>query len=132
MYSIFHFRFLPDGSYISARNKSIEKLAETIESIIENPSIYNSFHDWRQHYVIKQTRKLEGICDLCSNLNDKNKFKKRTAVKHFRHWWYDGSKYERCKIEPDPTESIRRILKESDLVAYYKGLKSRMILKEHY
>ncbi|KPI98207.1 Alpha-(1,3)-fucosyltransferase C, partial [Papilio xuthus] len=122
-------KFLPDGSYINARNLTVYKLAETIESIIESPSKYNSFHSWRQHYVIKRTRQLEGICDLCSNLNNIRLFKTRTAVRNFRHWWYYGSKFENCKIEPDPSERTRLTLKESDLKSYFYGLKKKYRLQ---
>ncbi|XP_013141087.1 PREDICTED: alpha-(1,3)-fucosyltransferase C-like [Papilio polytes] len=122
-------KFLPEGSYVKARNVTVHKLAETIEQIVENPSIYNSFHNWRQHYVIKRTRQLEGICDLCSNLNNKRIFKRKTAVRNFRHWWYYGSKYENCNIDPDPSVHTRAGLKESDLKSYYYGLKNKYRLE---
>ncbi|XP_068622910.1 alpha-(1,3)-fucosyltransferase C-like [Battus philenor] len=115
-------KFLPVGSYINARNKSIENLVDLIQVIIKHPAIYNSFHKWRKHYVIRETRQFEGICDLCKSLNDDVKFKTRSSLKNFRSWWYSGSLYEKCKIDPDPSERPQQILNVSDLSLYYNLL----------
>ncbi|VVD00333.1 unnamed protein product, partial [Leptidea sinapis] len=61
--------------------------------IIKSPHIYKRFHDWRKYYTIKETRPLNGICDLCSYLNSQQETRVRT---HFRKWWYNKPMENRC------------------------------------
>lgn len=97
-----------------------------MKTIISDPSTYNSYHEWKNYYVIRESRQFEGICDLCKDLNDDSKFKTKTAYKNFRQWWYSGSLYEKCKLDPDPSEAPQKVLKESDLASYYNMLHSNI------
>ncbi|XP_046970842.1 alpha-(1,3)-fucosyltransferase C-like [Vanessa cardui] len=89
-------KFLPEASYINAGTTSIDKLVALVEYIIRNPNIYYNFHRWRNHYVISETEKFNGICEVCEYLNDLSKFGVVSIKSNFRRWWYTRPLFERC------------------------------------
>ncbi|KAF2358221.1 Fucosyltransferase N-terminal [Trinorchestia longiramus] len=62
----------PPKSFINALDfASPEKLAEALNFIIANKTIYNQFFSWRRHYTVELGHPFDPmICDLCARLHN--------------------------------------------------------------
>ncbi|KAM3959619.1 alpha-(1,3)-fucosyltransferase C-like [Aphomia sociella] len=80
-------RFLPPGSYLNARELGPEKLAKTMGDIINNKTSYYDFFRWRNHFVYKETIETDDLCNICTALNDEEKFNAYSLYENFRKWW---------------------------------------------
>ncbi|XP_038221305.1 alpha-(1,3)-fucosyltransferase C-like [Zerene cesonia] len=88
-------RFVPEGSYLNARELGPKKLAQAISDIIANKSRYYDFFRWRNHFVYKGTDEVD-VCHLCDMLNNEQKVNEMTVWQDFRVWW-NGARYkENC------------------------------------
>ncbi|KAK3098626.1 hypothetical protein FSP39_021370 [Pinctada imbricata] len=82
--------YLPPNSYIdTSQFKSVSQLGAKLKSIEKSAALYESFHEWRKHYVNKEFKDIvnyeEGWCDICEKLNHQSKYKR--LYKDFSHWW---------------------------------------------
>ncbi|XP_045521219.1 alpha-(1,3)-fucosyltransferase C-like, partial [Pieris brassicae] len=87
-------RFLPPGSYINAQSFDIKKLGAIIDYLIKNPTTYEYFFDWKNHYYY-MARPRSHMCDLCTKLNVNNISLNKHYSK-FRNWW-DPDYKEHCQ-----------------------------------
>ncbi|XP_047520159.1 alpha-(1,3)-fucosyltransferase C-like [Pieris napi] len=88
-------RFLPEGSYLNAIELGPRRLAELMDEIILNKTLYYNFFKWQNHYKYKSADHVNA-CRLCEQLNNDKKLKNRTVWSVFREWW-NGERYiENC------------------------------------
>ncbi|XP_073963605.1 alpha-(1,3)-fucosyltransferase C-like isoform X1 [Choristoneura fumiferana] len=80
-------RFLPPGSYIDARKHEPAELAALMAHLISTPSEYYEYFRWRNHYSYSKSESIDGYCNVCAALNDKEKVLTQSVYEHFRSWW---------------------------------------------
>ena len=62
------------GSYIDYDNFSTpEDLARFVHRVSTNPSLYNSYFAWRDHYEVLQEAPVANWCDICKKLHEKDR-----------------------------------------------------------
>ncbi|XP_063366363.1 alpha-(1,3)-fucosyltransferase C-like [Cydia amplana] len=83
-------KFLPPGSYINAHLQTPEQIAAIIHYSINNPSVYRSFFKWRNYYTIHKREEFDGVCQICSLLNNRALFYSNSSA-HLREWWESSS-----------------------------------------
>ncbi|XP_063538172.1 alpha-(1,3)-fucosyltransferase C-like [Cydia strobilella] len=83
-------KFLPPGSYINAHLHTPEQIAAIVHYSINNPSVYRSFFKWRNFYTFHKREEFDGICQICSLLNDRALFYSNSSA-HLREWWESSS-----------------------------------------
>lgn len=89
-------RFLPDRSYLNARDMGVSQLAELIYSLIQEPSAYAEFFRWKKYYTYHRTTKLKETneyCKMCETLNNDELVKKHSSIFLFNEFW---EVYETC------------------------------------
>ncbi|KAI8429515.1 hypothetical protein MSG28_000148 [Choristoneura fumiferana] len=79
--------FLPPGSYIDARKHEPAELAALMAHLISTPSEYYEYFRWRNHYSYSKSESIDGYCNVCAALNDKEKVLTQSVYEHFRSWW---------------------------------------------
>ncbi|CAD0199465.1 unnamed protein product [Chrysodeixis includens] len=89
-------KFLPDGSYLNAKELGIYALAAKIDELIKNPDMYAEYFRWTNHYTYHKT--IDSIetneyCKMCEVLNDEEAVKNKTVITEFTEWW---EAYEMC------------------------------------
>ncbi|XP_026763785.2 alpha-(1,3)-fucosyltransferase C-like isoform X2 [Galleria mellonella] len=80
-------RFVPPGAYLNARELGPEKLAKAMDEIIKNKTRYYDFFRWRNHFVYEETIGTIDGCNICTALNDQEKFNTYSLYENFRKWW---------------------------------------------
>ncbi|KAJ2941169.1 hypothetical protein O0L34_g10403 [Tuta absoluta] len=106
-------KFLPPGSYIKLEQRSPEYLAPTLSYAIQSIDVYLSYFRWKKYYTIHRTPKYQGLCQLCSNLNNRVMMDKRSHYQMFRRWWYPGQLEQRCMNRVKDNEAVFPIWKKS-------------------
>ncbi|XP_026729647.1 alpha-(1,3)-fucosyltransferase C-like [Trichoplusia ni] len=89
-------RFLPDGSYLNAKELGIYALAEKIDELIKNPDMYAEYFRWKNHYTYHKTTdsvETNEYCKMCAALNDEESVRKKTVYNDFTDWW---ESYDEC------------------------------------
>ncbi|CAN7950674.1 unnamed protein product, partial [Ixodes hexagonus] len=86
----------PPGSYIDALSfRSPRDLAEYLQKVARNATLYASFFEWKRRFVI-QLSTVYDMCPLCAKLHSED-FKKRTSYFDIREWWESGGRCRRLK-----------------------------------
>ncbi|XP_075973767.1 alpha-(1,3)-fucosyltransferase C-like [Anticarsia gemmatalis] len=83
-------RFLPNGTYLNARELSMEELAKKMNELIKDPEKYAEYFKWKNHYSYYRKHvsvETDPYCLFCTTLNDEEMVKKTTIYKDFRKWW---------------------------------------------
>ncbi|XP_023948539.2 alpha-(1,3)-fucosyltransferase C-like [Bicyclus anynana] len=83
-------RFMPDGSYLDARELGPAKLADKMYNLIQNPDLYAEYFRWRNHYSFHSrydSPDTDDFCRYCAMLNDEELVKSTSIYEDFRHWW---------------------------------------------
>ncbi|CAK1547324.1 unnamed protein product [Leptosia nina] len=83
-------RFMPNGSYLNARELGVKKLAKIINDLIENQEDYIEYFKWTNHYSYHtraESIETDDYCGFCSILFNEELVKKETVYKDFRKWW---------------------------------------------
>ncbi|XP_026755797.1 alpha-(1,3)-fucosyltransferase C-like [Galleria mellonella] len=88
-------RFLPPGSYLDARQYSVQRLAATIAQLINSPKLYRSYFRWKYHYTYHDPQAVENVCAMCAALNNKFIMQTPKVYRDFRTWW-NPDYAERC------------------------------------
>ncbi|XP_026751782.2 alpha-(1,3)-fucosyltransferase C-like [Galleria mellonella] len=88
--------FLPPNSYINALAIGEEKLAKTMNDIIQDRERYYHFFKWKNHYTITESPVLNP-CSLCASLNNQHWLTHKISFKNFRQWW-NPFYSDRCSI----------------------------------
>lgn len=103
-------RFAPDRSYINALDfPSVRKLAEYLELLDKNDTMYNEYFKWKKHYVIRNLKGPfvhRGLCRLCSILHEP--LEPATIYYNLTKWWHSDSQCKILEFLPeveDPTRS---------------------------
>ncbi|CAH2234681.1 jg6153 [Pararge aegeria aegeria] len=78
--------FLPPGSYLNAQSFDMKKLGAIIDYLIQHPTTYYYFFDWKNHYYYTAHPRSQ-MCDLCTRLNGNETTGTPTSYRHFRKWW---------------------------------------------
>ncbi|KAM3965945.1 uncharacterized protein ACR2FA_012796 [Aphomia sociella] len=109
-------RFLPPGSYLDARQYTVERLAETMVQLMNSPKLYQNYFKWKYHYRYYDPSGVENVCAVCAALNNNTLVQMPKVYKEFRSWWNPNYK-DRCYfwniINPfDETELENVILQE--------------------
>ncbi|XP_049869406.1 alpha-(1,3)-fucosyltransferase C-like [Pectinophora gossypiella] len=91
-------RFLPEGSYLNARELGVQKLAKRMIDLIFDFEEYSSYFKWTNHYSYHaraESADTDDYCGICALLNDEKKLKETTTYHEFEKWW--GLNPERCE-----------------------------------
>lgn len=75
---------------MNAKELGVQKLAEKISGMIENPQEYHEFFKWRAHYSFHSRRdsvETNDYCKFCAMLNDENLMASRNVYENFEKWW---------------------------------------------
>lgn len=82
-------KFTPPHSIIDAASfESIEKLAEYLKFLDENPREYIKYFWWKKYYKIRTNFDI-GFCRLCEKLHSTTSVKEE-SYKNIRDWWFQG------------------------------------------
>ncbi|XP_028177730.1 alpha-(1,3)-fucosyltransferase C-like [Ostrinia furnacalis] len=83
-------RFMPDGSYLNARELGVTNLAQMMADIIRDPERYANFFRWKNYYSYNYkdpNPDSNSYCQMCALMNDEEKIGETTIVHNFRDWW---------------------------------------------
>ncbi|XP_060079877.1 alpha-(1,3)-fucosyltransferase C-like [Ylistrum balloti] len=94
--------FLPPNSYISTQDFSIEKLAETMESLTNSEEEFEKYFAWRQYYYAEETDLR--FCDLCKKLH--NAYKLEQLYESITDWLVDHPDHRNCKEPTDIDDEL--------------------------
>ncbi|XP_068629932.1 alpha-(1,3)-fucosyltransferase C-like [Battus philenor] len=81
--------FLPEGAYLNAAEYGPEGLARRMFEIMRNPSVYQRFFRWKNHYSYhepNESPETDNYCALCAAANLKD-FKSVSIKNNFNTWW---------------------------------------------
>jgi alpha-1,3-fucosyltransferase len=74
--------FLPPKSYIDANSfETVEKLADYLKFLSENPKEYVKYFWWKKYYT-RWTRRVD-LCQICEKVNDEELLSKGKTVDNF-------------------------------------------------
>ncbi|XP_047024607.1 alpha-(1,3)-fucosyltransferase C-like [Helicoverpa zea] len=83
-------RFLPEQSYLNARDFTTDELAGTINDLINNPDDYAEYFRWKKYYSYHKTTKVKETneyCQMCAALNDDKLIETTSVYDSFKEFW---------------------------------------------
>ena len=87
--SVNYKRLAPPKSYIDVNDfESVEKLANYLKKLMNNPQEYLEYFKWKNDYYIYT---FQTHCQLCEKLNSVTKFQ---VVENAYEWWYQRANGE--------------------------------------
>lgn len=88
-------KFAPPHSVIDASSfESVEKLAEYLQYLDDNPKEYIKYFWWKKYYKIIGYHK-QAFCTLCEKLHQATSVNKDESYRSIRDWWFLG----KCSYE---------------------------------
>lgn len=86
-------RFLPPKSYIDADAfESVEKLANYLKYLSDNPKEFIKYFWWRKYYKIREQYIVRGaqLCKICQKLNEPNLWERNQFYPSIKDWYGKG------------------------------------------
>lgn len=115
------FRFMPNGTYLDARALGPAKLAKEINDIIKDKKRYYDFFRWRRYYrydASSDNADSDGICALCTALNNVARSNERRVYARFREWWnelQDGGTHNNPIVKLPPKDRNTIVYKSTEI-----------------
>ncbi len=93
-------RMAPYKSYINVLDyPSVDELADYLQDLDKNDTLYNEYFWWKEHYYINQVH-VRSMCGLCSKLHDPSS--PVSIYQNITKWWHSDAS---CKVVKFPSES---------------------------
>ncbi|XP_031767453.2 alpha-(1,3)-fucosyltransferase C-like [Galleria mellonella] len=83
-------RFMPEGSYLNAREMTPLILARKMFAISRNIEMYYMYFRWKKYYSYHfrhETPDTDDYCNFCAMINNEYLMKTTTIYEHFNKWW---------------------------------------------
>lgn len=82
----------PPHSFINAaRFSSVRQLADYLQLLDRNDTLYNEYFEWRNNYVVRENT---GMCHLCAALHH-HRHQEPKVYRNFTDWWLSRSQCRR-------------------------------------
>ena len=101
---------LPPNSYIDVFNFSSPRLlAEYLQKVGTDKSLYNSYFEWKNNYCIERVDHNRNLCQLCKHLNNNNNLNKNKVQDKDKRkkWWINESNCRSIKFDNDAMQLVR-------------------------
>lgn len=100
----YFFRFLPDGTYLNAKEYTPLELADKMNEIIHDKQMYYDFFKFHRYYTyhaVAESVDTDPLCAFCAYINDEPRRNERRTYAQFTKWWHrsDEKKNETHFIE---------------------------------
>jgi len=82
--------FAPPKSYINAREYNPQELAEYLQLLDGNDTLYNEYFAWKSKYYIEAHNGVPLACDLCAQAHNPNWAVEKKVYEHFDTWVHTG------------------------------------------
>lgn len=95
-------RFVPPKSIIDANGfPDVEKLANYLLYLDNNPEEYVKYFWWRQFYTVEREEAISRFCALCVKLHEPASLSKEQYYNDLKSWWFGGAENEICRTKPN-------------------------------
>lgn len=81
---------MPDGTYLDATQLGPQELVRQMIDIIADPSSYNEFFKWHNHYSyhdVQEVPDTDPFCKLCEYINMMQLENRSKVVNDLEDWW---------------------------------------------
>lgn len=82
--------FAPPNSIIDASQYTPEKLAEYLQILDKNDTLYNQYFKWKEEYAIEAHDGVPLACDLCEQMHNPNWQMEKKVYEQFDRWILSG------------------------------------------
>lgn len=116
-HTVFVFRFLPDGTYLNAKEIAPEKMANKMNEIIRDKQKYYDFFKFHRYYTYQATAEsvdTDPLCAFCAFINDESRRNSRRTYTEFYKWWH--------KTSQQKNETENMIVKYENSGPHIKGI----------